>query len=261
MASKKKRKVARPKKRGASKPASRRGVRKATATRARPASPGLKSTVMPSSPRHPWSVDYEIIRNLTETRLVEVVRGLIIAEATAVGLDISKVVVNSEPKGADGGCDAWSPKPTTASPWLGDSETCWQLKAGTAGDPSRLKGEVTKPEPRKTLTAGGRFVVVTSSAVTGEPGKQARLKILRAEAKRKKLPDDRIEVFHLVAQPVQHSLARIRQLILARDRDARTLHLVANLRLEVALLGRKFAALESALERCLAGHDVGELQE
>jgi hypothetical protein len=140
-------------------------------------------------------VDYQIIRNLTDTLLVEVFHRLLKAEADSSGLDPSKVFVNSESKARDGGCDAWSPKPPTASPWLGNCDTCWQLRAGTAGQPSKLKGEVAKPEPKRTLAAGGRFVVVTSSCVDGKSGRDARLEILRAEAKRQGLSDRRIDVF------------------------------------------------------------------
>lgn len=153
MASKKKRTAAKAKSHKTRKPGPGRRVRKPDATRARPATASVKSNVMPSSPRHAWSVDYEIIRNLTETRLVgQLVRTLLLAEAAAVRLDITKILVNSEPKG-DMDVMRGRRNPS-ASPWLGDTDTCWQLKAGQAGEPSRLKGEVAKPEPKKILRPG-----------------------------------------------------------------------------------------------------------
>lgn len=146
------------------------------------------------SPAFPWSVPYEAIRALSDTALTAVMKELIVAEAHLRSSDISSVSINSEEKAADSGCDGWSPQTSTVSPWLGSRETCWQFKAGKAGEPNRLKREVAKPTPRATLEKGGRFIVVTSAAVSGEPGRRARLKVLVAEAKKLRLPTAQIEV-------------------------------------------------------------------
>jgi len=60
-------------------------------------------------------------------------------------------------------------------------KTCWQLKAGAAGEPAELKGEVLKKIPRATLARGGAYIVVASRA-SGTRQVNARLAILRREA-------------------------------------------------------------------------------
>ncbi|MBN1458535.1 MAG: ATP-binding protein [Armatimonadetes bacterium] len=97
-------------------------------------------------------------------------------------------------QGKDGGCDGWTAKPATKDDWLGETDTCWQLKAGAAGTPARLKGEVSKPIPKKTLADGGRFVVITSGSTAGKRGEEDRLKTLSDEASAASIPTDRIEV-------------------------------------------------------------------
>ncbi|TVR84997.1 MAG: ATP-binding protein, partial [Rhodospirillales bacterium] len=78
--------------------------------------------------------------------------------------------------------------------WLGETDTCWQLKARASGTPARLKGEVGKPLPEQSLAAGGRFVVVASGSTNGKKGESDRLKTLTDEASAAGIPSERIEV-------------------------------------------------------------------
>jgi hypothetical protein len=103
--------------------------------------------------------------------------------------------VNAEERAEDEGCDGWSPKPAIQNSWLGESETCWQLKSGTAGQPKKLTGEIKKPIPSDTLRCGGRFVLVASGSTNGKTGEEARLKVLRQGAQSMRLPSDKIVVF------------------------------------------------------------------
>jgi hypothetical protein len=121
-------------------------------TKAKAGSKVMASGAMPlaSSPRHPWSVPYEIIKNFSDARLTEVMSQLLVAEAVLRSADLSQVSVNSEEKAPDAGCDGWTPQPQVPSTWLGTRETCWQFKAGKAGEPSRLTGEIGKPKPKRT---------------------------------------------------------------------------------------------------------------
>lgn len=115
-------------------------------------------------------------------------RQLLRAQAYRTGADASKVIVNTEDKAKDDGCDGWSPKPSQDDPWLGLAETCWQFKAGKAGQPSKLGGEVTKPIPQKTLRTGGQFILVASGSVQGQKGERDRHKKLADEASASGLP-------------------------------------------------------------------------
>jgi hypothetical protein len=135
-----------------------------------------------------------LIRHLSDVQLRDVMAELLRAEAYRCGADLSKVLVNAELKASDDGADATTPPGVTSHQWLGDVETCWQLKAGAAGQPSKLNGEVTKPIAAQTLRAGGRFVLVASGAVDGKHGVEARRLPLVRDAKRARLPTRRIDV-------------------------------------------------------------------
>lgn len=131
---------------------------------------------------------------LLDDELDQLVLELLRAQAYKCGADLTKIVVNTEEKAKDAGCDGWSPAPSNPDPWLGDVGTCWQFKAGDAGQPARIAKEVLKPIPRKTLEDGGRFVVVASGSTNGAEGERARLKALRDVAVANGIPADRIEV-------------------------------------------------------------------
>lgn len=121
-------------------------------------------------------------------------RQLLRAQAHRCGSPLSEVRVNTEGRSQDGGCDAWTARPATKDDWLGDTDTCWQLKAGTAGEPARLKGEVYKTLPKKTLEGGGRFVVVASVSTNGKKGEEDRSRIVTDEAMALGIPAEHIEV-------------------------------------------------------------------
>lgn len=145
---------------------------------------------------YPWAVTEALVGHLPDVQLRDLMRELLVAEAYLSGADVLKVQVNKEIKAADQGADGWTPAGRTSLQRLGDVETCWQFKAGTADQPSRLKGEITKPIPARTLKTGGRCVLVASAAGDGAKGIAARKKQLVADAKRAKLPTDRIEVLN-----------------------------------------------------------------
>jgi hypothetical protein len=134
------------------------------------------------------------IRHLSDVELCKLMNDLLRAEAYRAGADVSKVSVSPEVKAGDGGADAMTPGGAKGNPWLSNVETCWQLKAGSAGQARKLKGEVTKPIPAATLRNGGRFVVVASGAVDGAKGIADRKRQLVADAKQAKVPTDKIEV-------------------------------------------------------------------
>ena len=106
-------------------------------------------------------------------------------------------IVNDEPKAKDDGCDAFSPSNDGTSSFLPGTDVCFQLKAGTAGQPSKLEGELkgnlANSIPVRTLKAGGWFVLVASGGA-GKKGVNDRLAVLRAEAKELNLPTERIKV-------------------------------------------------------------------
>jgi len=122
-------------------------------------------------------------------------QNLLVNEAYRSGSDVTAVITNKELKAPDDGADATTPPGITSKQWLSDVETCWQFKAGTAGQPSKLKGEITKPTVAQILKSGGRFVLVASDAGDGNKGIEARRKVLVAAAKRARLPHSRIEVY------------------------------------------------------------------
>jgi hypothetical protein len=139
-------------------------------------------------------VSPEVISNLTDTGLTALIRGLLHDHAYRCGAPVSEVRVNTEEKAADDGCDAWSPAPAQPDQWFGDSVICWQLKAGVAGQPAKLAGEITKPIPADTLKKGGRVVLVASGSTNGAAGERDRLKALQDEATAPGLPANRIDV-------------------------------------------------------------------
>jgi hypothetical protein len=138
-------------------------------------------------------VSTALVAALDDRRLGELVNELLRAEAYRYGLDQSDITVNAEENAKDGGCDAWSGRPARASAWLGSTATCWQLKAGTAGQPSKLRGEVCKPIPVIALMEGYRVVVVASGSTNGEKGERDRLKVLVADAERTRLATENLK--------------------------------------------------------------------
>ena len=126
-----------------------------------------------------WSalqVPPQRIAVLTDTELNELMRQLLHVQAYRCGCPDASV--NTEIRAADGGCDGWSDKPTEDDRWLGRTQTCWQFKAGIAGQPSRLVGEIEKYKktiPRRTLQQGGRFVVVASGSTARTDERREKL--------------------------------------------------------------------------------------
>src|ERR1700737_855447 len=80
-------------------------------------------------------------------RLMEM---LIKAQASKCGSPIGQIRINTQGNAPDDGCDGWTAKPRNPDDWLGSEDSCWQFKAGSSGEPARLRGEVTKPIPRET---------------------------------------------------------------------------------------------------------------
>lgn len=143
---------------------------------------------------YPWAVSWQQVRRMSDIELCNLMTELLRAEAYRAGADVTKVIVTAELKAGDEGADAKTPGGAKDNPWLKNVETCWQFKAGSAGQPNKLKGEVTKPIAAATLRNGGRFVVVASGAVEGDKGIAARKRQLISDAKKAKLPTDKIEV-------------------------------------------------------------------
>lgn len=148
------------------------------------------------------SIDYrsalqvapERIARLKDAELGKLMGQLLRAQSHRCGAPVSELLTNTEEKAADDGADAWSGKPETPDEWLGDAETCWQLKAGDAGEPAKVKKEIGKRLPKVTLTKGGRFVLVASGSTSGKKGETDRLETLTTEAEAAGLPTDRIVV-------------------------------------------------------------------
>ena len=134
------------------------------------------------------------IARLKDAELGELMGQLLRAQSHRCGATLSEVRTNTEEKAADDGADATSGKPETLDEWLGDAETCWQLKAGDAGEPAKVKKEISKRLPHATLQKEGRFVLVASGSTSGKKGEVDRLKTLTKEAEAAGLPTDRIEV-------------------------------------------------------------------
>lgn len=134
------------------------------------------------------------IEALDDVALNDLMGRLLRAQAHRCGASISEVQTTTQIKANDDGCDAWSPKPSSTDEWLGQEDTCWQLKAGQGGEPKKLKGEVLKPIPRSTLENGGRYVVIASGSSAGKAGENRRLKVLVEEAKAANIPSEKIYV-------------------------------------------------------------------
>ena len=149
--------------------------------------------------RRALQVSPQRIARLNDADLNELMRHLLRAQAYRCGCP--DATVNAEVDAGDSGCDGWSAPPAKADKWLGSTATCWQFKAGRAGEPARLvarngkPGEMEKPVPRRTLEQGGRFVLVASRSKSGVPGEQRRLAKLVEDARRAGLPTDKIEVY------------------------------------------------------------------
>lgn len=140
-------------------------------------------------------VSPERIASLRDVELSALMSALLRVQAHRCGLPSSSVVVNAEEKAKDSGCDGWTDKPVLVDAWLGSVATCWQFKAGTAGQAARLKGEVLKATPHDTLKGGNRVVLVASASTNGKTGESNRKDVLRREASAAGLPDDAIDVF------------------------------------------------------------------
>jgi len=124
----------------------------------------------PSIYRDALQVSPERIAAMSDEDLKVLMGQLLRAQAYKCGSPLNEIRVNTEGKAKDDGSDGWSAKPATPDDWLGSTDTCWQFKAGSAGEPARLAGEVTKRIPKETLTSGGRFVVVASGSRKGKKG-------------------------------------------------------------------------------------------
>lgn len=153
----------------------------------------------------PFSVTSFAISRLRDRDLVDLMSRLLDVECRKLGADASLLTVSDNLTASDDGADASSPSPPTPGDWL-PGQVCWQFKAGDAGSPSRIKGEIKKRLPTSALRDGGYFILVASGSNSGEKGQNARLKVLVNEAKsiRPKLP--------------KGALARIR--VLSADRIA-----------------------------------------
>jgi len=144
--------------------------------------------------RSALQVEPKRIARLEDAELGKLMGQLLRAQSHRCGAPVSELLTNTEEKAADDGADAWSGKPETPDEWLGDAETCWQLKAGDAGEPAKVKKEIGKRLPKVTLTKGGRFVLVASGSTSGKKGETDRLETLTTEAEAAGLPTDRIVV-------------------------------------------------------------------
>ena len=133
------------------------------------------------------------IATLSDADLNELMGHLLRAQSYRCGCPDASI--NAQVAAADDGCDGWSAQPAKPDRWLGTTDTCWQFKAGTAGQPARLAGEAEKPIPRRTLEQGGRFVVVTSGSTSGPSGTHRRRRKLIDDARRAGLHSGKIDVF------------------------------------------------------------------
>jgi len=92
--------------------------------------------------RDALQVSPERIAYLDDAELSELMIELLRAQAHRCGSPLSEIRVNTEDKAKDDGCDGWTAMPATKDDWLGDADTCWQLKSGASGEPARLKGAI-----------------------------------------------------------------------------------------------------------------------
>ena len=139
------------------------------------------------------------LSRMNDAELNELMRDLLSAQAYRCGCP--DATVNAQVDARDDGCDGKSARPAKPDRWLGSTETCWQFKAGDAGQPRRLAarrgnpGEIAKPIPRRTLERGGRFVLVASGSRAGVAGEERRRAVLVEDARTAGLPTDNIEVY------------------------------------------------------------------
>ena len=143
--------------------------------------------------RNALQVSPRRIAQLDDVDLNELMRELLRAQTSRCGCPDTSV--NTDTDAPDDGCDGWSAQPAKADRWLGTTNTCWQFKAGSAGQPAKLSGEVTKPMPRRTLQEGGRFVVVASGSTSGEAAVRRRREKLMSAADAAGIPSQNIEVY------------------------------------------------------------------
>jgi hypothetical protein len=148
----------------------------------------------PSIFRDALQVSPERINAMNDHELNELMGQLLRAQAYKCASPINEIRVNTEGIAKDDGCDGWSAKPLNPDDWLGMTDTCWQFKAGEAGERARLAGEIKKRIPRTTLIEGGRFVLVACSSSNGMKGEQERLEKMTIEAKEANIPVEKIEV-------------------------------------------------------------------
>src|SRR5258708_1868357 len=120
----------------------------------------LSGRTMGTNLRSALQVSPERIRLLDEYRLRDLMNALLHAEGYRCRAEQSRIWVSDEIKTGDEGCDGWSPEHGGQNEWMPTVPTCWQFKAGTAGGPAKLKGEVQKPKPEDTLRSGGAYVIV-----------------------------------------------------------------------------------------------------
>jgi hypothetical protein len=139
-------------------------------------------------------VTLERIVALDDLDLNALMADLLRAQAYRSNGSAVDVRTNVEIKAGDDGCDGWSPASKTEEAWFGEVPTCWQYKAGVAGQPAKLKGEVSKPLPKQTLLDGHRFVLVATGSKNGAAGERSRRAVLSKEAAAAGLPTGRIDV-------------------------------------------------------------------
>jgi len=152
------------------------------------------SNPRPSIFRDALQVSPERIVAMNDGDLNMLMGQLLRAQAYKCGSPISEIRVNTVGNAKDDGCDGWSAKPMNSDDWLGTTDTCWQFKAGGAGEPARLSNEINKRFPRETLINGGRFVLVACCSSNGMKGEQDRLDKLIFEAKEANIPTEKIVV-------------------------------------------------------------------
>lgn len=156
----------------------------------------MATTATPSSIyRDGLQISPERIAAFGDDELNNLMRELLIAQAYQCSAAIDQVIVNTEGRAKDDGADGMSPTPQRADLWLGTNKTCWQFKAGVAGEPNKLRGEVLKRIPTETLQAGGRFIVVCCASSNGQKGIDDRKAYLDADARTAGLPVENIHVF------------------------------------------------------------------
>lgn len=137
----------------------------------------------------------ERFARLTDLELNELMGQLLLAQAKRCSVLVSSIDTSVQIKAKEKGCDGWSEAPSREDTWLGNTVTCWQFKAGKAGEPAKLAKEIIKGKPRETLLAGGRYVVVCSGLTNGRTGRDDRIKKLRDAADKANIPSTKIDVF------------------------------------------------------------------